>query len=108
MHNEFCVKPFDRFALDPATFSVSVQMNRRFFRHPCERTPRHECRHLPKLVIRNIGLFLSGRMEEPMLDADCLIALDGKITAWGKEADLDIDGCHGRDRRAMASRSPPG
>ncbi len=43
-----------------------------------------------KLVIRNIGLFLSGRMEEPVLDADCLIALDGKISAWGKEADLDI------------------
>ncbi|SNR27319.1 amidohydrolase family protein [Puniceibacterium sediminis] len=42
-----------------------------------------------KLVIRNIGLMLSGRMEEPVLDADCLIALDGKITEWGKEADLD-------------------
>ena len=45
-----------------------------------------------KLVIRNIGLMLSGRMEEPILDADCLIAEDGKITEWGAEADLDTEG----------------
>jgi enamidase len=36
-----------------------------------------------KLVIRNIGLMLSGRMQQPILDADCLIAENGKITAWG-------------------------
>lgn len=42
-----------------------------------------------KLVIRNIGMMLSGKMEEPIFDADCLIALDGKISAWGCEADLD-------------------
>lgn len=45
-----------------------------------------------KLVIRNIGLMLSGRMEEPIYDADCLIALDGRISEWGKEADLDTSG----------------
>lgn len=45
-----------------------------------------------KLVIRNIGLMLSGKLEEPILDADCLIAIDGKITAWGREADLDTEG----------------
>ncbi|WP_146585761.1 amidohydrolase family protein [Puniceibacterium confluentis] len=45
-----------------------------------------------KLVIRNIGLLLSGRIEDPVLDADCLIALDGRISAWGKEADLDTSG----------------
>jgi enamidase len=45
-----------------------------------------------KLVIRNIGMMLSGRMEEPILDADCLIALDGKIESWGKEKDLDCEG----------------
>lgn len=45
-----------------------------------------------KLVIRNIGLMLSGRMEEPIYDADCLIALDGRISDWGKEADLDTSG----------------
>ncbi len=45
-----------------------------------------------KLVIKNIGLFLSGKMEEPILDADCIIAEDGKITAFGHEKDLDTDG----------------
>lgn len=45
-----------------------------------------------KLVIRNVGLMLSGRMEEPILDADCLIAENGKITGWGREKDLDTTG----------------
>ncbi len=45
-----------------------------------------------KLVIRNIGLMLSGKLEEPVYEADCLIALDGKIATWGKEADLDLEG----------------
>ena len=45
-----------------------------------------------KLVIRNIGMILSGRMEEPVLDGDCLVATDGRITAWGAEADLDCEG----------------
>lgn len=45
-----------------------------------------------KLVIRDVGLMLSGRLEEPILEADCLIALDGKIESWGREADLDTEG----------------
>lgn len=45
-----------------------------------------------KLVIRNIGLLLSGKLEEPDLQADCLIAEGGKITAWGREKDLDAEG----------------
>ena len=45
-----------------------------------------------KLVIRNIGLMLSGKLEDPIYDADCLIAIDGKISAWGKEGDLDTEG----------------
>jgi enamidase len=44
-----------------------------------------------KLVIRNIGLFLSGKMEAPILEADCLIAVDGKITGFGREADMDTE-----------------
>ena len=44
-----------------------------------------------KLVIRNIGMILSGRMEEPILDGDCMIAVDGKIATWGKEKDLDTE-----------------
>jgi len=45
-----------------------------------------------KLVIRNIGLFLSGKIEDPIFDGDCMIAIDGKITAWGHEKDLDTEG----------------
>ncbi|MCV6584973.1 MAG: amidohydrolase family protein [Marinibacterium sp.] len=47
-----------------------------------------------KLVVRNIGLLLSGKMEDPILDADCIIALDGKIADWGAEGDLDCDDAH--------------
>lgn len=44
-----------------------------------------------KLVIRNIGLLLSGRMEEPIFDGDCVIAQDGRIADWGYERELDIE-----------------
>ena len=43
-----------------------------------------------KLVVRNVGLMLSGKLEQPILDADCLVTLDGKITAIGYEKDLDV------------------
>jgi enamidase len=42
-----------------------------------------------KLVIRNIGLLLSGDLAQPILDADTVIAIDGRITAIGKEKDVD-------------------
>lgn len=42
-----------------------------------------------KLVIRNIGLILSGMIERPILEGDCLVAIDGKIVAVGRERDLD-------------------
>ncbi|MBV8050636.1 MAG: amidohydrolase family protein [Acidobacteriaceae bacterium] len=45
-----------------------------------------------KLVIRNIGLCLSGDLNRSILDADTIIAVDGKITAIGKEEGLDTDG----------------
>jgi enamidase len=45
-----------------------------------------------KLVIRNIGLVLSGELKAPVLDADTVVAVDGKISAIGKEKDLDLDG----------------
>ncbi len=38
-----------------------------------------------RLVIRNIGLLLSGDLQNPILDADTVVAVDGKITAVGKE-----------------------
>lgn len=45
-----------------------------------------------KLVIRNIGLILSGKLEEPLIDGNCVVAVDGRITAIGDEKDLDTDG----------------
>ncbi|MCV2868001.1 amidohydrolase family protein [Defluviimonas sp. WL0002] len=45
-----------------------------------------------KLVIRNIGLMLSGKLEHPIYDADCLVAMDGRISDWGRESDLDTEG----------------
>jgi enamidase len=44
-----------------------------------------------KLVIRNIGLLLSGDLENPILDADTIVAVDGKIAAIGKAKDVDSD-----------------
>jgi len=45
-----------------------------------------------KLVVRNIGLILSGKLDEPILDGDCVVAVDGRIAAVGYEKDLDTDG----------------
>ena len=45
-----------------------------------------------RLVVRNIGLLLSGDLERPILDADTVVADDGKITAVGKQADIDVEG----------------
>jgi enamidase len=42
-----------------------------------------------KVVIRNIGLLLSGDIDRPVLDADTLVIRDGLITAVGREADCD-------------------
>ena len=42
-----------------------------------------------KLVIKNIGLMLSGALEKPILDGDTVVAIDGKIAAVGHEKDLD-------------------
>ena len=45
-----------------------------------------------RLLIRNIGLLLSGDLEQPILGADTVVAVDGKITAVGTEKDIDSDG----------------
>ncbi len=45
-----------------------------------------------KLVVRNIGLLLSGAMEKPILDADTIVAENGKITAIGRAKDVDQEG----------------
>jgi len=64
-----------------------------------------------KLVIRNIGLMLSGALEKPILDADTIVAENGKITAIGRFKDLDTDGATtiGRhhDRRCQWHHARP-
>ena len=46
---------------------------------------------MTQTVIKNIGLMLSGKIEAPIADADCIIAMDGKITEIGYGKDMDID-----------------
>lgn len=42
-----------------------------------------------KLVIRNIGLMLSGMLERPILEADTVVAEGGRIVAVGRQAECD-------------------
>src|SRR5882757_1204936 len=45
-----------------------------------------------KLVIRNIGLLLSGDLDHPILDADTVVAVGDRIVAVGREKDVDTSG----------------
>ena len=42
-----------------------------------------------KVVIRNVGLMLSGDLDRPVLDADTVVVNDGLIVAVGREKDVD-------------------
>lgn len=44
-----------------------------------------------KLVIRNVGLMLSGDLANPILDADTVVCVDGRITQIGRLQDCDVD-----------------
>ncbi|MCC7038702.1 MAG: amidohydrolase family protein [Burkholderiales bacterium] len=43
-----------------------------------------------KVVIRNVGLLLSGDIDRPILDADTLVVRDGRIAAVGRASDCDV------------------
>jgi len=45
-----------------------------------------------RVVIRNIGLLLTGDLRNPICDADTVVTADGKIIAVGKAKDLDTEG----------------
>ena len=47
---------------------------------------------MSRLLIRNIGLLLSGDLNNPILDADTVLAVDGKIAAVGKQKDINAGG----------------
>lgn len=56
-----------------------------------------------KVVIRNVGLMLSGDLARPILDADTVVIQDGVIVAVGRAQDCDTD--HARrviDARGVA------
>ncbi len=44
-----------------------------------------------KLVVRNIGLLLSGDLGQPILDADTVVAVGGRIAEIGREPDVDAE-----------------
>jgi enamidase len=46
---------------------------------------------MARLLIRNIGLLLSGDLKNPILDADTVLAVDGKIAAVGREKDINSE-----------------
>jgi enamidase len=60
-----------------------------------------------KLVVRNVGLMLSGDLAQPILDADTVVAVDGRITQVGKEADCDT-GAADRTVDAKGTTLAPG
>jgi enamidase len=43
-----------------------------------------------RLVIRNIGLLLSGDLEQPILSADTVVAVEGRIVSVAREKDVDV------------------
>ena len=44
-----------------------------------------------KLVIKNIGMVLSGALESPIIEADTVVAIDGRINQFGREKFCDIE-----------------
>lgn len=46
---------------------------------------------MTELVVKNVGLMLSGALENPVLDADAVLVRDGVIAEVGKYKDLDAD-----------------
>jgi enamidase len=45
-----------------------------------------------KVVIKNIGLLLSGDIDRPILDADTVVVINGLITQVGHQKDCDLEG----------------
>jgi enamidase len=42
--------------------------------------------------VRNVGLMLSGDLARPILDADAIVCVGGRIAAVGRLKDLDVEG----------------
>jgi enamidase len=55
-------------------------------------TPQAAAAPAGRLVIRDIGLLLSGDLRQPILDADAILCEGGRILAVGRLKDLDVGG----------------
>ncbi len=44
-----------------------------------------------KLVIKNIGMILTGKIEQPIVDGDCIVCIGGKIADFGYKKDLNTE-----------------
>src|SRR6218665_2068107 len=55
-----------------------------------------------KVVIRNIGLMLSGDLNRPILDADTIVVHDGLLSAVGRAKECDT----GQARPRIAACQP--
>jgi enamidase len=60
-----------------------------------------------KLVIKNVGLMLSGDLARPILDADTIVAVDGRIAEVGKAGEVDTTGA-GKTVDAKGTTVAPG
>ena len=45
-----------------------------------------------RMVVRNVGLMLSGRLEQPILEADTIVVEGGRIAAVGRANAVDTEG----------------
>ena len=61
-----------------------------------------------KLVIKNVSIMLSGALEAPILDADSVVIVDGKIAEVGRFAYLDTGGANVTVDAKGASLAPDG
>ncbi len=60
-----------------------------------------------KTLIKNIGLIVSGDIARPLLDADSMVIVDGKIAAAGRGLDADADTIIDAKGSAVIAASPP-
>ena len=51
-----------------------------------------------KLVVKNIGMVLSGALESPIIEADTVVAVNGRISQFGREKDCDTEHADGNGR----------
>jgi enamidase len=82
---------FDSRRLAAAGRSANVRAGR-MGRDSTMATPQAASVPAGKLVIKDIGLLLSGDLRQPVLDADTVVCEGGRIAAVGRLKDVDVGG----------------